>query len=162
MYRAAHTPLEHDAAGNLCSVRWNNDDRSALRRVPYEDVPRLYDAMHTWNQLITSQDSEYWVQLSPGTIIGMGLSHICHNTPSPLSPLFSARSSSFCLSSPPPPLRIPPNFFSRSGCQNDTANFPVQRSTTTVYFMAALLSQESVACAVRTSEQTSSVRDWPS
>ena len=64
-------PLEHDAAGNLRAVRWNNDDRSALRNVPYKDVPHLYEAMRTWNKLITSQDSEYWVQLSPGTVIGM-------------------------------------------------------------------------------------------
>ncbi len=70
LYHAAHTPLEHDAAGNLRAVRWNNDDRSALRNVPYADIPRLYEAMRTWNKLITSQDSEYWVQLSPGTVIG--------------------------------------------------------------------------------------------
>jgi trimethyllysine dioxygenase len=72
LYRAAHTLLEHDAVGkHLRAVRWNNDDRSALRNVPYEDVPRLYDAMRTWDKLITSQDSEYWVQLSPGTVIGV-------------------------------------------------------------------------------------------
>lgn len=71
LYRAAHTPLEHDATGNLRSVQWNNDDRSALRNVPYADVPRLYDAMRTWDSLLTSQDSEYWVQLSPGTAMGM-------------------------------------------------------------------------------------------
>lgn len=111
LYRAAHTPLEHDAAGNLCSVRWNNDDRSALRSVPYEDVPRLYDAMRTWNQLITSQDSEYWVQLSPGTIIGMGLPHISHKqrTLPPSSP----HALALFIFHPPPfhPLWIPPNFF---------------------------------------------------
>ena len=71
LYRASHTPLEHDATGNLRSVQWNNDDRSALRNVPYADVPRLYDAMRTWDKLVTSQDSEYWVQLSPGTVVGM-------------------------------------------------------------------------------------------
>jgi hypothetical protein len=27
--------------------------------------------MRTWNELLTSQDSEYWVQLSPGTAVGM-------------------------------------------------------------------------------------------
>ena len=70
-YRATHSSLEHDAAGNLKAVRWNNDDRSTLRGVPYSDVPRLYEAMRTWNELITSQDSEYWVQLAPGTAVGM-------------------------------------------------------------------------------------------
>jgi trimethyllysine dioxygenase len=71
LYRAAHPLLEHDAAGNFKAVRWNNDDRSALRGVPYSDVPRLYEAMRSWNELITSQDSEYWVQLSPGTAVGV-------------------------------------------------------------------------------------------
>ena len=75
LYRAAHPLLEHDAAGNLKAVRWNNDDRSALRGVPYSDIPRLYEAMRTWNEFITSQDSEYWVQLSLGTAVGRSLSH---------------------------------------------------------------------------------------
>jgi hypothetical protein len=51
-------------------VRWNNDDRSALRNVPCADVPRLYKAMRAWNKLITSQDSEYWFKLTPLTVIG--------------------------------------------------------------------------------------------
>ncbi len=80
LYRTTHMPLEHDAAGNLRAVRWNNDDRSALRNVPYKDVPHLYEAMRTWNKLITSQDSEYWVQLSPGTVIGM---HFFSSLPPP-------------------------------------------------------------------------------
>ncbi len=70
LYRAFHPLLGHDPAGNLKAVRWNNDDRSALRDVPYSDVPRLYEAMRKWNELITSQDSEYWVQLAPRTAVG--------------------------------------------------------------------------------------------
>jgi trimethyllysine dioxygenase len=75
LYRTARPRLEHDAAGSLRAVRWNNADRSVLRDVPYADVPQLYEAMRTWDKLITSQDSEYWVQLSPGTAIGMGFFH---------------------------------------------------------------------------------------
>ena len=90
LYCAAHTPLEHEhddgstggggAAGNrtgdgrgrnLRAVRWNNDDRSVLRSVPYADVPRLYEAMRVWDRLVTSQDSEFWVQLSPGSVLSM-------------------------------------------------------------------------------------------
>jgi len=78
LYRASHTPLEHDTAGNLQAVRWNNDDRSALRNVPHEDVPRLYEAMRTWDKLITSQDSEYWVQLSPGTVLAIDNHRVLH------------------------------------------------------------------------------------
>jgi len=78
LYRAAHTPLEHDEVGNLCAVRWNNDDRSVLRDVPHADVPRLYEAMRTWNKLISSQDSEYWVQLSPGTVVAIDNHRVLH------------------------------------------------------------------------------------
>jgi len=98
LYRASHTPLEHDTAGNLRAVRWNNDDRSALWNVPHEDVPRLYEAMRTWDNLITSQDSEYWVQLSPGTVLGMSFSCLPFSPPLPLP---RGCPSPFCLSTPP-------------------------------------------------------------
>jgi len=62
----------------LRAVRWNNDDRSALRDVPHEDVLRLYEAMRMWDKLITSQDSEYWVQLSPGTVIAIDNHRVLH------------------------------------------------------------------------------------
>jgi trimethyllysine dioxygenase len=78
LYRATHSLLEHDPAGNLKAVRWNNDDRSTLRGVPYSDVPRLYEAMRTWNELLTSQDSEYWVQLSPGTAVAIDNHRVLH------------------------------------------------------------------------------------
>ncbi|KAH8991357.1 Trimethyllysine dioxygenase [Lactarius hatsudake] len=78
LYRATHSLLEHDGFGNIKAVRWNNDDRSALRGVPYSDVPRLYEAMRTWNELITSQDSEYWVQLSPGTAVAIDNHRVLH------------------------------------------------------------------------------------
>jgi trimethyllysine dioxygenase len=96
LYRASHRPLEHDAAGNLRAVRWNNDDRSVLRGVPYADVPRLYEAMRMWDQLITSQDSEYWHHLSPGTLVGLSFSPA---SPPPHPPPFL---SAYIL-----PLRVP-------------------------------------------------------
>jgi trimethyllysine dioxygenase len=83
LYRATRLPLEHDAAGNLRAVRWNNADRGVLRGVSYADVPKLYEAMRTWDNLITSQDSEYWVQLSSGTAIGMGSSFFFLSTYTP-------------------------------------------------------------------------------
>ena len=139
LYRASHMPLEHDAAGNLRAVRWNNDDRSVLRDVAHVDIPRLYETMRTWDKLITSQDSEYWVQLSPGTVIGMKFSHLSFPLP---------RERSFRR----------PSF--RCGCRKWHCSDPlVQRLITTVYFTAALPSQESAACVVRTLEQMSSARN---
>jgi trimethyllysine dioxygenase len=32
--------------------------------------PSRYDAIRIWNRLLTSPDAEYWVQLTPGTVIG--------------------------------------------------------------------------------------------
>ncbi|KII89632.1 hypothetical protein PLICRDRAFT_558618 [Plicaturopsis crispa FD-325 SS-3] len=55
--------------GELVHVRWNNHDRSALRDVAAGDVESWYAAARTWNSLLTSADSEYWVQLEPGTAI---------------------------------------------------------------------------------------------
>ncbi|KAI0297255.1 Trimethyllysine dioxygenase [Multifurca ochricompacta] len=78
LYRATHPPLEHDSTGSLRTVRWNSDDRSVLRDVPYSDIPHLYEAMRTWNKLITSQDSEYWVQLSPGTAVAIDNHRVLH------------------------------------------------------------------------------------
>jgi trimethyllysine dioxygenase len=34
------------------------------------DVHQRYEAIRTWNRLLTSSDSEYWVQLIPGTVVG--------------------------------------------------------------------------------------------
>ena len=51
-------------------MRWNNDDRSVLRDVPAGSMLRWYDAMRTWDKFLTSPDSEYWVQLAPGTAVG--------------------------------------------------------------------------------------------
>ena len=65
--------MEHDETGELKSVRWNNDDRSIVRNLEPGKVIEWYDAIRTWNKLLTSADSEYWVQLSPGTVVGMHL-----------------------------------------------------------------------------------------
>jgi trimethyllysine dioxygenase len=35
--------------------------------------PSRYEAIRIWNRLLTSPDSEYWVQLTPGTVIGQTL-----------------------------------------------------------------------------------------
>lgn len=53
----------------VAQIRYNNDDRSALALAP-EDVEEFYDALRLWNKTLTSPDSEYWVQLSPGTLMG--------------------------------------------------------------------------------------------
>jgi trimethyllysine dioxygenase len=35
--------------------------------------PSRYEAIQIWNRLLTSPGSEYWVQLTPGTVIGQTL-----------------------------------------------------------------------------------------
>ena len=61
---------EGDSRGELVQVRWNNDDRSVMRGLKADVVEEWYDAVRLWNKCLTSSDSEYWVQLQPGTAVG--------------------------------------------------------------------------------------------
>lgn len=79
-----HDPL----TGELTQVRWNNDDRSVMNNLQPELVEEWYvvgflcsrstaeycvgryKAIGIWNQCLTSSDSEFWVQLQPGTAVG--------------------------------------------------------------------------------------------
>lgn len=59
--------LNHDpVTGELCQIRYNNDDRSTLSDLSAEDVGRFYDALGKWNEVLKNQDSEYRTQLTPG------------------------------------------------------------------------------------------------
>ncbi|KAI0711887.1 mitochondrial protein [Cerioporus squamosus] len=73
-----NTPiLKHDG-GELVQVRFNNDDRSVLRDLQPDQVEPWYDALRTWYKLLTSPDSEYWVQLSPGTAVVVDNHRVLH------------------------------------------------------------------------------------
>ena len=39
------------------------------------ELEEWYDAIRLWNKFLTSADSEYWVQLSPGTAVGKSHPH---------------------------------------------------------------------------------------
>ena len=93
LYRAigpilVHAPAQGGERGPLAQVRYNNDDRSVLNGLQACEVepwyvhisassaptpkPSLrYDALRAWHECLTSPDSEYWVQLTPGTLVGM-------------------------------------------------------------------------------------------
>ncbi|OBZ72305.1 Trimethyllysine dioxygenase [Grifola frondosa] len=67
------TPILRHEDGELVQVRWNNDDRSVMRALEPGTVEGWYDAIRVWYKSLTSADSEYWVQLSPGTVVGTSL-----------------------------------------------------------------------------------------
>ncbi|EJF64474.1 mitochondrial protein [Dichomitus squalens LYAD-421 SS1] len=73
-----NTPVLKHEAGELVQVRWNNDDRSVLRDLRPDQVEPWYDAIRTWYKLLTSPDSEYWVQLSPGTAVVVDNQRVLH------------------------------------------------------------------------------------
>lgn len=63
--------LTHDGVtGELVQVRWNNEDRGVLGHgwTP-DEVEAWYDAALKWEESSRSADAEYWVQLSPGTMV---------------------------------------------------------------------------------------------
>lgn len=71
--------LQHDSATEeLVHVRWNNADRSVMSHLQPEKVEIWYDAIRTWNKLLTSPDSEYWVQLTPGTVLSIDNHRVLH------------------------------------------------------------------------------------
>ncbi|KAF7970828.1 hypothetical protein HWV62_22772 [Athelia sp. TMB] len=71
--------LNHDGAtGALATVRWNNDDRSVMNALDPYAVEEWYHAIRTWNRFLTSPDSEYWVQLTPGTAVIMNNHRVLH------------------------------------------------------------------------------------
>ncbi|PPQ99141.1 hypothetical protein CVT24_009331 [Panaeolus cyanescens] len=83
LYRASpvsgYPVLGHDSVtGELAQVRWNNDDRSVMNHLPAELVEKWYDAIRAWNSCLTSADSEYWVQLRPGTAVVVDNHRVLH------------------------------------------------------------------------------------
>jgi len=59
-------------------VRWNNDDRSVMSHLLPDEVEEWYQAIRIWNTLLTKPDSEYWVQLSPGTVLTIDNHRVLH------------------------------------------------------------------------------------
>ncbi|EIW84196.1 Trimethyllysine dioxygenase [Coniophora puteana RWD-64-598 SS2] len=71
--------LRLDAVSDeLVQVRWNNDDRSVMSHLDPSLVEDWYKAIRMWNKLLTSQDSEYWIQLTPGTVLTVDNHRVLH------------------------------------------------------------------------------------
>ncbi|KAF8506150.1 mitochondrial protein [Hysterangium stoloniferum] len=71
--------LNHDTTTNkLIQVRYNNNDRSVMRHLEPGMVEPWYKALHAWNKALTSPDSEYWVQLAPGTAVVIDNQRVLH------------------------------------------------------------------------------------
>ncbi|KAI5988739.1 Trimethyllysine dioxygenase [Pisolithus albus] len=76
---SGYPTLQHDKiTGELTQVRWNNDDRSVMSHLCPEVVEKWYDAIRAWHTLLVSPDSEYWVQLVPGTVLSVNNHRVLH------------------------------------------------------------------------------------
>ncbi|KAF8802516.1 Trimethyllysine dioxygenase [Phlegmacium glaucopus] len=69
-----HNPL----TGEITQVRWNNDDRSVMNCLQPDLVEKWYDAIRAWNECITSPDSEFWIQLQPGSVVLIDNHRVLH------------------------------------------------------------------------------------
>jgi trimethyllysine dioxygenase len=67
----AQPVFKHDAVtGEIAQVRWNNEDRGVLGKGwRADEVEAWYDAAGKWEEAVKSADAEYWVQLTPGTMV---------------------------------------------------------------------------------------------
>lgn len=63
--------LRHDHMGRLQQARWNNEDRCVLGEgwTPAE-IREWYAAARLFEDICTSKEAEYWVKLTPGTVVG--------------------------------------------------------------------------------------------
>ncbi|PCH42669.1 mitochondrial protein [Wolfiporia cocos MD-104 SS10] len=75
--RLGYPVLRHQGE-ELIQVRWNNDDRSVMSHLEPSMVEAWYDAIRKWYALLTSADSEFWVQLSPGTAVVVDNHRVLH------------------------------------------------------------------------------------
>lgn len=71
-------PVLRHHGDELVQVRWNNDDRSTMNHLTASEMEEWYDAIRLWHKLLTSADSEYWVQLSPGTAVVVNNHRVLH------------------------------------------------------------------------------------
>lgn len=56
-----------DPHGELIQVRWNQSDRSTMDEWEnVDDVPKFYEAIRHWVEIITSPENELFYQLRPG------------------------------------------------------------------------------------------------
>ncbi|KAI0073883.1 mitochondrial protein [Panus rudis PR-1116 ss-1] len=76
--QASYPVLRHALSGELVQVRWNNDDRSVMNGLKPDELEEWYDAVRLWHNLLTSADSEFWVQLSPGTAVVVDNHRVLH------------------------------------------------------------------------------------
>ncbi|CAE7210259.1 unnamed protein product [Rhizoctonia solani] len=70
--------LKKDLNGELMRVRYNNDDRSALKYIDPVLVDDWYDALRSWNRCLTSPDAELWIQLAAGTAVVVDNHRVLH------------------------------------------------------------------------------------
>ncbi|KAH8100127.1 mitochondrial protein [Cristinia sonorae] len=71
-------PILREINGEVIQVRWNNDDRSVMNNLAPAELEEWYEAIRLWHKFITSEDSEYWVQLSPGTAVVVDNHRVLH------------------------------------------------------------------------------------
>ncbi|KAH8831192.1 Trimethyllysine dioxygenase [Flagelloscypha sp. PMI_526] len=76
--RRGYSPLSHDSDGNLFQVRWNNDDRSTMNHLRFEQVEEWYDAIRLWNSILQDERVKYWVQIQPGTAVVVDNHRVMH------------------------------------------------------------------------------------
>ncbi|KAF8734214.1 Trimethyllysine dioxygenase, partial [Rhizoctonia solani] len=70
--------LKKGINGELTGIRYNNDDRSALKYIDPVLVDDWYDALRSWNRCLTSSDAELWVQLTAGTAVVVDNHRVLH------------------------------------------------------------------------------------
>jgi len=60
---------EGNPKGTLIQVRFNNDDRAPLTNLSFPQVPKFYEALRAFNEILRSKEMELYYQLTKGTVV---------------------------------------------------------------------------------------------
>jgi trimethyllysine dioxygenase len=66
-----------DELGHLNQIRYNNDDRSALK-LTNQETQEFYAALHEWTKILRKKENELWIKLKPGLAVMMNNWRVLH------------------------------------------------------------------------------------
>ena len=60
---------EDNITGSLLQIRYNNDDRSVMRNLKFEEVEEFYRSLKIWNDILNDKNNEFWSNLEKGKVV---------------------------------------------------------------------------------------------
>ncbi|OMH85024.1 Trimethyllysine dioxygenase, mitochondrial [Zancudomyces culisetae] len=70
--------LNYNNKGELYQIRFNNEDRYIINNLKFDMVPKYYNALRKWMEIVRRPESELVLALKPGTLIAIDNWRVMH------------------------------------------------------------------------------------